>query len=310
MIQSLLHLRLLTELDLKRSMVSTEGPRIKKKDRIFRTKKQRKDLKELKKVQKDLEEGEAQVSAEEREHLQSETLKIVFSLYFRVLKETSENTMLPVTLDGIAKFARLINEDFFGDLLEVMRELLEGWDEDNAAVGSQEGRVREELVCLNTVFVLLANQGGLNIDLTYFIQRFNDIIPLIPFTSQQFSKPSLDEKSLMELAARIIDAILFTAPTAPQRARLLQFYKRILSNTLHMEEKEALIFTKVLQRMKGRFDKKLEGIWDGEGVGMGLGNLEMGRGVQGWEVALLDRHYCPSVGQAVTALRREENHTA
>jgi len=114
----------------------------------------------------------------------------------------------------------------------------------------------------------------------------------------------------MELAARIIDAILFTAPTAPPRARILIFYKRILSNTLHMEEKEALIFTKVLQRIKGRFDKKLEGIWDAEGVGMGLGDLEVGKGVQGWEAALLDKHYCLSVGQAVIALRREENHAA
>ena len=282
---------------------------MKKKQRVFRTKRQRKDLKELQKVQKDLEEGEAQVSAEERERLQSETLKIVFSLYFRVLKETSENAMLSVTLDGIAKFARLINADFFGDLLEVLRELLEGWDEDTTE-GTQEQRVREELVCLNTVFTLLANQGGLNIDLTYFIDRFNDILPLIPFSPQQSAKPSSEEKSLMELAARIIDAILFTAPTAPPRARILIFYKRILSNTLHMEEKEALIFTKVLQRIKGRFDKKLEGIWDAEGVGMGLGDLEVGKGVQGWEAALLDKHYCLSVGQAVMALRREENHAA
>jgi len=290
-------------------MVSGDTPRLKKKQRVFRTKRQRKDLKELQKVQKDLEEGEAQVSAEERERLQSETLKIVFSLYFRVLKETSENAMLSVTLDGIAKFARLINADFFGDLLEVLRELLEGWDEDTTE-GTQEQRVREELVCLNTVFTLLANQGGLNIDLTYFIDRFNDILPLIPFSPQQSAKPSSEEKSLMELAARIIDAILFTAPTAPPRARILIFYKRILSNTLHMEEKEALIFTKVLQRIKGRFDKKLEGIWDAEGVGMGLGDLEVGKGVQGWEAALLDKHYCLSVGQAVMALRREENHAA
>ena len=292
-------------------MVSGDTPRIKKKERVFRTKRARKDLKELKKVQKDLEEADAQVSAEEREQLQSETLKLVFSLYFRVLKETDENAMLSVTLEGIANFARLINADFFGDLLEVLRELLERWDDDTAAAeSSHEQRVREELVCLNTVFTLLANQGGLNIDLTYFINRFNDIIPLIPFSPLQSAKPSSEEKSLMELAARIIDAVLFTSPTAPPRSRILLFYKRVLSNTLHMEEKEALIFTKMLQRMKGRFDKKLEGIWDGEGVGMGLGNLEVGKGVQGWEAALLDKHYCPSVGQAVIALRREEKDVA
>jgi hypothetical protein len=41
-----------------------------------------------------------------------------------------------------------------------------------------------------------------------------------------------------------------------------------------------------------------------------LGDLEVGKGVQGWEAALLDKHYCLSVGQAVMALRREENHAA
>ena len=49
-------------------MVSTTEPAyLKKKNRVFRTKKTRKDLKLMQQVQKDLEEGEAQVSAEERE---------------------------------------------------------------------------------------------------------------------------------------------------------------------------------------------------------------------------------------------------
>lgn len=297
-------------------MVSTpELPRIKKKNRTFRTKRARKDLKSLQKVQKDLEEGEAQVSAEEREGLQSETLKLVFSLYFRVLKETSrENAVLSVTLEGVAQFARLINADFFGDLLEVMRELLESWDEDEEGgegLQIQGLRVREKLVCLSTVFTLLANQGGLNIDLQYFIQRFHSLLPFIPFSPSQLadSPSSSNEKSLLELSLKIIDAILFTSPTAPRKADILLFYKCILSNTLHMEEKEAMIFNKVLQKMKGRFDKKLEGIWDAEGVS--LGTEDMGkRRIMGWESGLLERHYCPGVGQGVKALRREESTTS
>ena|SRR5579859_4278603 len=299
-------------------MVSTTEPtHIKKKNRIFRTKKTRKDLKLMQKVQKDLEEGEAQVSVEEHERLQSETLKLVFSLYFRVLKETRENAVLSATLDGIGKFARLINAEFFGDLLEVMRELLESWDKDEEedkgqgrVTSEMQGyRVREKLVCLSTVFTLLANQGGLNIDLTYFIQRFHSILPFIPFSTSQVADASSIEKSLLELSLKIIDAILFTSPTAPRKADVILFYKCILSNTLHMEEKEALIFNKVLQKIKGRFDKKLEGMWDGEGVS--LGTSEMGqKRVKGWEAGLLERHYCPGVGQGVKALRKEESTTS
>jgi hypothetical protein len=62
-----------------------------------------------------------------------------------------------------------------------------------------------------------------------------------------------------------------------------------------MEEKEGMIIFKVLQRIKGRFEKKVEGMWDQEGAG--LGNAGFGRGVRGWEVGLLDKYYCSNVHQ-------------
>jgi nucleolar complex protein 3 len=282
----------LTELGVKASTDSVDNPRIKKKARVFRTKKARKDLKEQKKVEADLAEADAQVSVEERERLQSESLKLVFSLYFRILKETQDDAMLAVVLDGIGKFARLINAEFFGDLLEVLREILETWDE---AEESRGNRLREELVCLNTAFTLLANQGDTNIDLSFFIQRFYDVLPELSLSTTLQVKPSPNERSLIELIVRIVDAILFTPPTAPPPARIFSFYKRILTCALQMEEKEATIFFKLLQRIGGRFEKKIEGMWDREGAG--IGDAENGRGVRGWEVSLMEKYYAANPRQ-------------
>jgi nucleolar complex protein 3 len=285
-------------------MDTVENPRLKKKNRVFRTKKERKELKERMLVEKDLAEADAQVSAEERERLQSETLKIVFSLYFRTLKETDDNAMLSVVLDGIAKFARLINAEFFGDLLEVLREILTAWDVNENMKGGRRSRVREELVCLNTAFTLLANQGGTKMDLSFFVQRFYDLLPDVSLSTSLLNKPSDAERSLMELVVRIVDAILFTPPTAPSPSRILMFYKQLLTCSLQMEEKEATMFLKLLHRISGRFEKKVEGMWDQEGAG--FGDASIGKGVRGWEVAFLGKHYCNAIGDMSKALWKSE----
>jgi len=240
-------------------------------------------------------EADAQVSAEERERVQSETLKMVFSLYFRVLKETREDAMLSVILDGIAKFARLINAEFFGDLLEVLREILEGWDEEEATSKPRSNRLRDELVCLNTAFTLLANQGETKIDLSFFINRFYDLLLELSLSPFLMDKPSAEERSLMELIVRIVDAILFSPPTAPPPARILLFYKRLLTCSLNMEEKEAGTFIKLVQRIGRRFEKKVDAMWDTEGAG--LGDSQTGRGVRGWELAFLGKYYNSNIRQ-------------
>lgn len=255
-------------------------------------------------MEKDLAEADAQVSAEERERLQSETLKIVFSLYFRILKETDDDAMLSVVLDGIAKFARLINAEFFGDLLEVLREILEGWDDEDTAKKTRTCRVREELVCLNTAFTLLANQDGAKIDLSFFIQRFYELLPDISLSPTLLVKPSSAERSLMELVVGIVDAILFTPPSAPPPARLSLFYKRLLTCSLQMGEKEASIFLKLLKRISGRFEKKVESMWDREGAG--LGDADTGRGVRGWELAILENYYYNNIIELSKVLWRSE----
>lgn len=106
-LNTFLHLRLLSEFDRKASMDKVDKhednmPKLKKKHREFRTKKARKFAKEEKEVELEMREADATVSHEEREKKQSETLKLVFVTYFKILKERPEGLM-GATLEGLAK---------------------------------------------------------------------------------------------------------------------------------------------------------------------------------------------------------------
>jgi len=55
----------------------------------------------------------------------TEITKHMFMTYFRVLKRMPSTALLPPVLEGLAKFAHLINVDFFEDLVTTLGELVE-----------------------------------------------------------------------------------------------------------------------------------------------------------------------------------------
>ncbi|KAI5294914.1 hypothetical protein KEM52_002878 [Ascosphaera acerosa] len=194
-LDTFLHLRLLSEFSAKASRDTVDrepeepaGKKPKQK-REFRTKKQRKLLKKQKAVEKDLKEADATVGHEQRDRMQAETLKLVFGIYFRILKQRIPNLMGAV-LEGLAKYAHLINQDFFGDLLEALKELVEQADadasgdaappeaddngENDASLSATRNANREALLCAITAFALLDGQdaskaaSSLHLDLSFF----------------------------------------------------------------------------------------------------------------------------------------------
>ncbi|KAL9039036.1 MAG: hypothetical protein Q9214_005038 [Letrouitia sp. 1 TL-2023] len=206
-LNTFLHLRLLSEFtskgsqnridkykgaDSKISSVNGKIPKAAKKQ--FLTKKQRKLLREQKAVEKEFKEADAIVGHEERDCLQAEILKLVFVTYFRILKARVPHLMGAV-LEGLAKYAHLINQDFFGDLLEALRDLIRQADErldavqkdveterdikppSSGANGSLSTRdpIRASLLATTTAFTLLEGQDAaraaspLSLDLTFFI---------------------------------------------------------------------------------------------------------------------------------------------
>ena len=101
----------------------------------------------------------------------TETLKLLFVLYFSILKNPRPTPLLPAALRGIAKFAHLVNIDFFKDLLQVLKtlmtrdadgDLVDG-DTNAPAPGPHDASniatVQHQLLCIVTAFELLSGQG-------------------------------------------------------------------------------------------------------------------------------------------------------
>ncbi|KAJ5256971.1 hypothetical protein N7478_013075 [Penicillium angulare] len=233
-LDTFLHLRLLGEFTFKASAqrIDREGEdqpirrKKQKEKREFRTKRERKVHKERKVVEKDMKQADALVSHEERDKNQAETLKLVFGLYFRILKQRIPHLMGPV-LEGLAKYARLINQDFFGDLLEAMKDLIghaereelkqengEGEEEDESEEDTPDTPTRdarrEALLCIVTAFALLDGQDTskaattLHLDLNFFIKHLyrtlyglsiNPDVEFNPNTSLRLPDPNAPEES-------------------------------------------------------------------------------------------------------------------
>ncbi|CAJ1905352.1 unnamed protein product [Cylindrotheca closterium] len=116
-------------------------------------KKKRKRDKELAEIEDELKEGSGSVDKIVLARCQSETLQSVILTYFRILKSPDSKTkkdLLPVALEGLAKFVHLINMDTVVDLLDVLKQLLA--DIDNMPLEAS-------LNCALTAFQALQGPG-------------------------------------------------------------------------------------------------------------------------------------------------------
>ncbi|KAJ2904602.1 hypothetical protein MKZ38_007581 [Zalerion maritima] len=219
----LLHLKLLSEYS-REAQDHANGnfsgaQKQRKQQRQFRTKRERKQMKEQKALEKDMALADAQVNHEERERVQSETLRLVFASYFRILKLRLPHLMGAV-LEGLARYAHLINMDFFGDLLEAMRDLVKHARDDDAIAsgGRQKEEVysddedhdhagdalgarntsREALLCTVTAFALLEGQDAAKarndpqLDLPFFQNHlYQTLFPLAVNPDLELNNKSL-----------------------------------------------------------------------------------------------------------------------
>ncbi|KAK0545722.1 hypothetical protein OC846_003008 [Tilletia horrida] len=89
------------------------------------SKKEVKKMREVREIEKEMKEAEAEVDKEEREKHHTETLKLLFVLYFSILKSPSApSSLLCSALDGLCKYGHRINVEFFRDLIRVLRDLV------------------------------------------------------------------------------------------------------------------------------------------------------------------------------------------
>lgn len=136
--------------------------------------KKRKRNKEEAEIESELKEGSTSVDKILLARSQSDTLQAVTLTYFRILKSDDLQTstiseLLPPALEGLAKFAHLINFETVVDLLEVLKTLLKRVD---------ELPLEASLNCILTAFSTLQGPGReLKIDVKEYITPLYTQLP-------------------------------------------------------------------------------------------------------------------------------------
>ena len=307
-LNTFLHLRLLSEFSNKASQTSVDkvevngavGNKKIKAKKEFRTKRHRKILKERKAVEKDFKEADAIVSHEQRDRMQAETLKIVFVTYFRILKARIPHLMGAV-LEGLARYAHLINQDFFGDLLEALKDLIrdaeeylkpsisvdEDENDDLVDAKDQKDGTREALLCITTGFALLEGQDAarsastLNLDLTFFTSTLYKSLhtlslnPDLELSSKTLrladpedSEPQpleafrVNAKTTSALLLRALASVLTSKGVPP--VRLAAFTKQVYTSSLHLPEKSTLATMGLTNNIVKTHGRKIGSLFDTE----------------------------------------------
>jgi nucleolar complex protein 3 len=339
-LNTFLHLRLLTEFSWKASINHIDKPekgeggfggKKPKEKKPHLSKKEKKIWKERKVVEKEMVQADATFSHEERDRMQSETLKLVFVTYFRILKTRSAHLMGAV-LEGLARYAHLINQDFFGDLLEALKDLIghaetgDDVDEGDELQDEETNRnlTREALLCIITAF-----------DLSFFITHlYRTLYPLslnpdIELSAKSLHLPDPNNPSAPILATtnnkiniqtttvlllRSLSSVL--TPQLAVRAvpplRIAAFSKQLLTSSLHMPEKSCMAVIGLLGKVTKVHEKKIASLWNTE-ERRGDGTFDpLCAEVEGsnpfaatvWEGELLRKHFCPGVREGVKAMEK------
>uniref|UniRef100_A0A8C5DY77 Nucleolar complex protein 3 homolog n=1 Tax=Gouania willdenowi TaxID=441366 RepID=A0A8C5DY77_GOUWI len=281
LLQVLLSLRIK---DLRKDLESTTpqnknlNSREKKMSRM-----QRKWKKVEEKLQKELLEADASENKEKKLKLHTETLNIVFLIYFRILKKGQKSRLLPAVLEGLAKFAHLINLEFFDDLIVVLQKLIQSGDLSN----------KESLHCIQTVFTILSGQGEvLNVDpLTFYAQLYS----MLP---QLHAGAANDDISIV---LRCVDGMLTRRRKHVTQQRVSAYVKRLSTLSLHLLHNATIGVLCALRTLFQCFPK-CDVLLDNELQGSGLFQPELDQpehcnahNTALWELHTLQKHYHPVV---------------
>ncbi|OUT20765.1 hypothetical protein CAS74_004433 [Pichia kudriavzevii] len=305
------------------SRENDDSPKLKKKDRIHLSKKERKQLKERKLIDKEMREAEQAVTAEQREKNQAQILKMLLLFYLEILKARPVKLMAAV-LESLSRFGHMVNIDLMGDFLQVMREIAEEILI-NKDLNSNE--VRQVLLCIITSFSLVANLPSRKVvvDLNKFVDYLYSLLPNLsldteiefshktlrlmdPLSSELNIKPSVNVSTKAELLLRCLNAIFFNSKSGSSK-RALAFTKRLYLAALHLPEKSSVASMKFIDKLIGRYDD-IKTLYSTEDrVQNGIYNAEIDETERAntevavlWENVLLDKHYATNVAMGARHL--------
>jgi nucleolar complex protein 3 len=292
-----------------------ERMKLKKKDRVHLSKKERKARKERKEIEEEMRKAEQKVSEEERERFQAEILKMLMSLYLVILRERPKHLMGSV-LEGLARIGHMANFDLLGDFLEVFREIIKDSNDND----------REVLLSVATAFALVANhhQYKVSVDLSFFIDSLYGILLGVSTDSDiEFShktlrladplglenrKPSVNVSTRIELLLKGLENIFFRSKNG-SKVRALAFNKRLSMSLLQTPEKSSIAILKFLEKLMGRYGELTGSFSTEDRINNGKYLMDAqvparsnAEAATVWEILLLEKHYSPIVAKGAKSL--------
>ncbi|XP_041370300.1 nucleolar complex protein 3 homolog [Gigantopelta aegis] len=280
------------EIDLS----SAEGKKdaAKRKEKLLMmSRKQRKHQKQLEKLEIELTEIRATEDKKKKLRLHTEVMNAVFVTYFRILKQARKSGLLPSVFEGLAKFAHLINIDFFDDLFTVFKNILE----------SGELQYRQSLQCIQTAFTILSGQGAaLNIDPMNFYRHLYQKLLKIHAGS--------DSKDIL-IILNCLDLMISKRKRQVSQPRILAFLKRLCTICLQHQPHAVLgILSAVRSLIHNHTSTDL--LFDNEAQGSGVYLPELddpehchAHNATLWEITTLRNHFHPVVRRFATHISKQ-----
>lgn len=269
------------EEELKKQKLMSHKQRI-----LSLSKRERKKSKKLEQVEQELLETKAEENKKTVEKVFTDITSLVFTIYFRILKEAPSSKILSACLEGLAKFAHCINLEFYQDIVNVLSALL---DEGNLAL-------RERLNCIQTVFIILSGQGSaLNIDPHRFYSHlYKNLLSI------NAGKTCTE----IDVALKVLVIALVHRQKNISQNRLTAFVKRIATMALGLQHNGALGVLGVIKMIMqlGKAAYILLDTDSGCGDGLYLPELDdpeycNAKSTSLWEIVALQRHYHNTVHQ-------------
>ena len=267
------------ELELKKKEAQKKKLLAKKSE----SKQEKKRRKKLEVLEKELLEARGEEGKKVKEKFFTETTKLVFTIYFRILKSFPKSLLMTAVLEGLSKFAHVINIEFFSDLISVFQSLLAG--------GTLS--YQDTLLATGTVFRILSGQGeSLNIDPASFYTHLYTTL---------FSLSVVSATSTLPLALAALHDMLVGRKKKVSRGRVLAFAKRVGSLALAQDHSGSAGCLALLRGLHTAHPALLGQLLDTEHeVGSGVFDPSLqdpehccASNTTAWELTLLGRHYHP-----------------
>jgi nucleolar complex protein 3 len=216
--------------------------------------------------------------------------------YFRILKIRSPH-LTGAVLEGLAQYAHLINQDFFGDLLEALKDIINQADftndpdQDESAAEEDEcsarNMTRETLLSTQTAFTLLSGQdvskyaSGLYLDLSFFTSYiYRALYPLSldsgielgpksvhlpdPHSSNSTTTSAQNKINIATptlILIRVLTSILLSTSSPPPTLTAASFFKRLLTASLQLPEKSTYAILNLMTKVADKHGRKIESLW-------------------------------------------------